>query len=85
MVDVGTMPSPHSFARLFDAMQLNPQLGGVCGEIAVRSPRWYNLLEASQEFEYKISHVLDKGMALLFVHGAQRSHCVMHALRLPPY
>lgn len=41
-------------------------MGGVCGEIAVRSPRVYNLVEASQHFEYKISHSMDKAMESVF-------------------
>lgn len=57
LLDVGTIPQPGAFARLFHAMEENPQVGGCCGEIAVRSPRVYNLIEASQHFEYKISHV----------------------------
>ncbi len=37
------------------------QVGGVCGEIAVRDPRMYNMIESAQHFEYKLSHVMDKG------------------------
>jgi chitin synthase len=61
LLDVGTCPRPGALWMLFDAMQKNPQVGGVCGEIAVRNPRIYNLIEASQHFEYKVSHVMDKG------------------------
>ena len=57
---------------LFDALQKNPQLGGVCGEIAVRNPRIYNLIEASQHFEYKVSHVMDKGAFRVCVHVCGR-------------
>ena len=46
-------------------METNPQLGGVCGEIAARNPKLLNPVEAAQNFEYKMSHMLDKG-----VHGA---------------
>ena len=61
LLDVGTTPLPGAIYKLYHALQTNPQIGGVCGEIAVRNPRVYNLIEASQHFEYKISHVMDKG------------------------
>ena len=61
LLDVGTQPLPGSIFKLYDALQKFPQIGGVCGEIAVRSPRLQNFIEASQHFEYKISHVMDKG------------------------
>ena len=38
----------------------------MCGEIAVHDPRRYNIVEAAQHFEYKVSHVLDKGMESVF-------------------
>ena len=56
--------------KLYETLQKNPQIGGVCGEIAVRNPRIYNLVEASQHFEYKISHVMDKGGCAGVVLGA---------------
>ena len=52
---------PSAIFNLYYSLQTNPQIGGVCGEIAVRNPRLYNLIEASQHFEYKVSHVMDKG------------------------
>jgi chitin synthase len=47
--------------KLIHSMEENHQIGGVCGEIAARSPRFSNFIESAQHFEYKISHVLDKG------------------------
>ena len=66
LVDVGTVPMLSAFAMLYDSLQENPQIGGVCGEIAVHDPRLYNIVEAAQHFEYKLSHVLDKGMESVF-------------------
>ena len=31
LLDVGTEPQPYAFAKLYMAMENNPQLGGVCG------------------------------------------------------
>jgi chitin synthase len=55
------MPLAGSINMLYQSLRENPQIGGVCGEIAVRKPRLYNFVESSQHFEYKVSHVMDKG------------------------
>lgn len=60
LLDVGTQPTAGAIASLCAAMHHNPTIGGVCGEVAVRQPRVYNIIEAAQNFEYKVSHVLDK-------------------------
>ena len=61
MLDVGTVPRERSITKLMYNLETNPQLGGVCGEITVKNARYYHLLESAQVFEYKISHVMDKG------------------------
>jgi chitin synthase len=60
LFDVGTVPQEDALLRMYAAMEDDPQVGGSCGEIAVRNPKPWNILDASQAFEYKISHVLDK-------------------------
>lgn len=60
LVDVGTIPERKSLVRLYDAMEDDPQCGGVCGEILIRNARPWHFLDAAQSFEYKVSHVLDK-------------------------
>ena len=62
LLDVGTCPQPGAIAKLCRAFLDNHDVGGVCGEIAARDPNWFNFVEASQHYEYKSSHVLDKGV-----------------------
>ena len=53
LLDVGTKPSPPAIHRLIRAMELRPNVGGVCGEIAVDRPfdSFTNVLIGAQHFE----------------------------------
>ncbi|KAG0241687.1 Chitin synthase, class 2 [Actinomortierella wolfii] len=64
LLDVGTKPSGTSIYHLWKAFDRDSSIGGACGEIcADLGPGWKNLLNplvASQNFEYKMSNILDK-------------------------
>ncbi|KAF2021019.1 glycosyltransferase family 2 protein [Aaosphaeria arxii CBS 175.79] len=70
LLDAGTKPGTKSLLALWEAFYNDKDLGGACGEIhAMLGKGWKNLLNplvASQNFEYKISNILDKPLESSF-------------------
>lgn len=67
LLDVGTKPTEKSFYRLWKEFENNPQIAGACGEIfAEAGMKLFNPLVAAQNFEYKISNILDKPLESVF-------------------
>ncbi|GAC73696.1 chitin synthase/hyaluronan synthase [Moesziomyces antarcticus T-34] len=70
LLDVGTMPRPRSIYHLWKAFDINSNVGGACGEIvALKGKYWsalVNPLVAAQNFEYKMSNILDKPLESVF-------------------
>jgi len=69
MIDVGTKPGPRSIYHLWHAFYNNKRLGGACGEIHAmikHGAKLFNPLVAAQNFEYKISNILDKPLESSF-------------------
>ncbi|PKI83244.1 chitin synthase [Malassezia vespertilionis] len=70
LLDVGTKPCSRSIYRLWEAFDRDANVGGACGEIvALKGKLWHGLvnpLVAAQNFEYKLSNVLDKPMESAF-------------------
>ena len=70
LLDAGTKPGPKSLLALWEAFYNDKDLGGACGEIhAMLGKGWKNLLNplvATQNFEYKISNILDKPLESSF-------------------
>jgi len=66
LLDVGTMPTESAIFRLLRTMERDPQIAGCCGEITVHEPNYFNFPVAAQQFEYKISNILDKSLESLF-------------------
>jgi len=70
LLDAGTKPGARSLLALWEAFYNDKDLGGACGEIhAMLGRGWKNLLNplvAAQNFEYKISNILDKPLESSF-------------------
>jgi chitin synthase len=70
LLDVGTRPGNVSIYQLWKVFNRNPHVGGACGEIrAMLGSAGVNLLNplvAAQNFEYKMSNILDKPLESVF-------------------
>ncbi|KAL6721338.1 Chitin synthase, class 3 [Lecanora helva] len=70
LLDAGTKPGSKSLLALWEAFYNDKDLGGACGEIhAMLGKGWRNLINplvAAQNFEYKISNILDKPLESSF-------------------
>ena len=69
LLDAGTKPGKDSIYHLWKAFDLEPMCGGACGEIKVMlssGKKLINPLVATQNFEYKMSNILDKPLESAF-------------------
>lgn len=70
LLDVGTQPENKSLYKLWKSFKDNPRVAGSCGEIKASLGKnmklLLNPLVAAQNFEYKISNILDKPMESVF-------------------
>ncbi|RTE73654.1 Chitin synthase 3 [Fusarium euwallaceae] len=70
LLDAGTRPGGSSIYHLWKAFDLEPMCGGACGEIKAMLGKGgkylLNPLVAAQNFEYKMSNILDKPLESAF-------------------
>ncbi|KAK3327412.1 glycosyltransferase family 2 protein [Cercophora scortea] len=70
LLDAGTKPGGNSIYQLWKAFDLEPMCAGACGEIKAMlgtgGKNLINPLVATQNFEYKMSNILDKPLESAF-------------------
>jgi chitin synthase len=69
LLDAGTRPGRSSVYDLWKAFDREPMCGGACGEIKAMLQHGKNLINplvAAQNFEYKMSNILDKPLESAF-------------------
>ncbi|RMZ67668.1 chitin synthase A [Pyrenophora seminiperda CCB06] len=68
LIDAGTKPGKDSVYQLWKAFDLEPMCAGACGEIKAMLDfkSLLNPLVATQNFEYKMSNILDKPLESAF-------------------
>ncbi|RKF57110.1 Chitin synthase G [Golovinomyces cichoracearum] len=70
LLDAGTKPGSKSLLSLWEGFYNDKDLGGACGEIHAMlgkgGRKLFNPLVAAQNFEYKISNILDKPLESSF-------------------
>jgi chitin synthase len=70
LIDAGTRPGGNSIYHLWKAFDLEPSCAGACGEIKAMlgtgGRHLLNPLVATQNFEYKMSNILDKPLESAF-------------------
>lgn len=70
LIDAGTKPGGNSIYHLWKAFDLEPMCAGACGEIKAMlgtgGKNLVNPLVAAQNFEYKMSNILDKPLESAF-------------------
>lgn len=70
LLDVGTKPGSSSLVDLWRTFKRSPNVGGACGEIrtdiGTLGSSLINPLVAAQNFEYKMSNILDKPLESVF-------------------
>lgn len=69
LIDAGTKPGRDSIYQLWKAFDLEPMCAGACGEIKAmlnHGKTLINPLVAAQNFEYKMSNILDKPLESAF-------------------
>lgn len=77
LLDAGTKPKPKALFYLYEALRIDSNMAGCCGELTPSDDAGFGLVGGYQAVEYKFNHIFQKSLESLigFVSSLPSSFC----------